>query len=202
VTGFFEPLPEPPKPERHRQPAWIGPPDNVLGAPVPMVVLLAKTEELAVVVAHPTAYPNGFELRLQVRARVEDFELDPVGYHPRGRGRGEDAFRFGLQFSDGRKATSVGRPLSGSDSEPEPPRLIMRGGGGGGGSWDHGWWVWGLPTPGPLAFVCTWPAKGLAETRVEVDAGPILEAAARAEELWPGGEPSRGSGGWTTYAGG
>lgn len=199
--SFFEPPPPPPKVERQPQPEWLGPPDNVLGVAVPLVVLLAKTDELAVVVAHPTAYPTGFEFRLQVRARAADHELDPFEYHPHRRG-GEDAFRFGLQFADGRKATTVGRPLARPDEPPEPPRLIMRGGSGGGTRWDHGYWVWGLPTPGPLAFVCSWPAKGLAETWVEVDAQPLLAAAARAEELWPGGEPDAGSGGWTTYAGG
>lgn len=201
MTGFFEPPPEPPAPERHRQPAWLGPPENVLGVPVPLVVLLAKTDELAVVVAHPTAYPTGFELRLVVQARTAGAELDPFAFHPRPGGHGEGGFRFGLQLSDGRKATNAGRPLP--DGEPEPPRLIMRGGGGGGTRWEHGWWVWGLPTPGPLAFVCSWTARGLAETRVEVDAGPILEAAARAEELWPPApEPEPGPGSWTAYAGG
>jgi hypothetical protein len=46
-------------------------------------------------------------------------------------------------------------------------------------------WVWGLPPPGPLAFVCEWPARGIPETRVEIDAGLVLEAAGRAVAIWP-----------------
>jgi hypothetical protein len=45
-------------------------------------------------------------------------------------------------------------------------------------------WVWGLPPPGPLAFVVEWPARGIPETRAEIDAGLVLEAAARAVPIW------------------
>jgi hypothetical protein len=47
-------------------------------------------------------------------------------------------------------------------------------------------WVWPLPPPGPFAFVCAWPARGIAESRAEIDAGSILEAAGRALTLWAG----------------
>jgi hypothetical protein len=46
-------------------------------------------------------------------------------------------------------------------------------------------WVYGLPPPGPLAFVVEWPARGIAETRAEIDAGLVLEAASRAVPAWP-----------------
>jgi hypothetical protein len=45
--------------------------------------------------------------------------------------------------------------------------------------------VWPLPPAGTLAFVCEWPLRGIVETRAEIDAAPILEAAGRAEVLWP-----------------
>jgi len=46
-------------------------------------------------------------------------------------------------------------------------------------------WLWPLPPPGPLAFVCEWPKKGIGERRVDIDASVVLDAAARAEPLWP-----------------
>jgi hypothetical protein len=46
-------------------------------------------------------------------------------------------------------------------------------------------WVWPLPPAGPFAFVCEWPSRGIAESRAEIDAGLILEAAGRAVTLWP-----------------
>jgi hypothetical protein len=36
-----------------------------------------------------------------------------------------------------------------------------------------------------LTFVCEWPALGIAETRVDLDAGLLHAAAARAVRLWP-----------------
>ena len=50
-------------------------------------------------------------------------------------------------------------------------------------------WVYGLPPPGPLAFVVEWPARGIPETRVEFDAGLVLAAAARAVRIWPDQPP-------------
>jgi hypothetical protein len=46
-------------------------------------------------------------------------------------------------------------------------------------------WVWPLPPPGPVTFVCAWPRWEIPESRTDLDAGPILEAAARATDLWP-----------------
>jgi hypothetical protein len=37
-------------------------------------------------------------------------------------------------------------------------------------------WVWPLPPAGPFALVCEWPSRGIGETRVEIDAGVILES--------------------------
>jgi hypothetical protein len=48
-----------------------------------------------------------------------------------------------------------------------------------------GHWVWPLPPPGPFTFVCEWPARAIAESGAEIDAGSILEAAGRAVTFWP-----------------
>jgi hypothetical protein len=49
---------------------------------------------------------------------------------------------------------------------------VLHQGGGGGGSGAFEWhdWLWPLPPPGPLVFVCAWPALALPETRTELDA--------------------------------
>ena len=62
--------------------------------------------------------------------------------------------------------------------------LREHGGGGGGTAWDTEYWLWPLPPAGPFAFVCEWPARGIAESRAEIDAAAILEAAGRASTLW------------------
>jgi hypothetical protein len=99
--------------------------------------------------------------------------------------RTDELLRFGVQFADGRKATNLDRPSYDPDREPDRPVLNQHGGGGGGLAWDMGHWVWPLPPPGPFTFVCEWPARGIAESRAEIDAGSILEAAGRAVTFWP-----------------
>jgi hypothetical protein len=200
VADFFELPPLPPEdeeePDELRQPEWMGPPRNVLGAAVPLRLVLARTEEVAVAVTDATAYPTGFELRLVMRSRAAgyggpgDDPFEPGlmwGIHRRrGRGRAEpppDFLRFGLAFADGTKATNLG---GFPDPEGEPAGRVLMGGrgGGGGGSWEMEYWSWPLPPEGALAFVCEWPAKGISLTRAEVDARIVLDAAARAEVLW------------------
>ena len=203
MAAFFEPppLPEDEEPEDLSQPEWMGPPRNILGAAVPIRLVLARTDEVAVAVADATAYPTGFELRLVTRARTTDYgsgddPFDPATMwrmrHPPGRGELPPEFlRFGLEFADRTKATNLG---GFPDPEKDPgARVLMQGsGGGGGGSWETQYWCWPLPPEGPLAFVCEWPAKGIALTRAEVDARIVLDAAARAEVLWD--DPGPGAG--------
>jgi hypothetical protein len=194
VAGFFEAPPPPPEPpeDLYRQPVWAGPPDNVIGAAAPLRVVLARTDEVAVAITGATAYPTGATLALAVRLRTP--REHPDFFHAflhRARGADPaDLFKFGVQFSDGRKATTLHEHAAFAESEPAQPVLSPRGGGGGGRAWSWDLWLWPLPPPGPLVLVCKWPAQGIAETRVDLDAAPILEAAARAEELWPDGGAS------------
>jgi hypothetical protein len=99
-----------------------------------------------------------------------------------------DSLRFGVQFADGSKATA-GRPRRPGDTL-SPPELILRGSTGmGGRSMDTTMWMWPLPPPGPLEYVCEWRAEGIELTRREFDAQLILDAAAQVEELWPDERP-------------
>jgi hypothetical protein len=41
-----------------------------------------------------------------------------------------------------------------------------------------------LPPPGPLAFVCVWPERGIPPSRLEVDGAVIRNAADTAVTLW------------------
>jgi hypothetical protein len=47
---------------------------------------------------------------------------------------------------------------------------------------DGRWWVWPLPPPGRLDFICR---LGEAETRLSIDAQPILDASHRSTQAWP-----------------
>jgi hypothetical protein len=199
VSDFFEPPPPPPEPEReYRPPPWIAPPGNILGTALPLQLVLARTDAVAVAVQRATAYPTGVESMVSVRRRGKGrtaLEEPPLGFHHELGGKlMDDVLRFGVQFSDGRKATSLGGFPRPHDKEPSHPVLTPCGGGGGGSRWDFGFWLYPLPPPGPLALVCEWPSEGVPLTRVEIDASLIREAAENANELWEdeGGSPNTG----------
>jgi hypothetical protein len=212
--SFFEVPPPPPTPESEpteRKP-WWGPPDNVRGGVVALELTIGRSEQAAITVGAATAYPEGFEFGLAIRIRepLAEARLDPLMFHHRRRRGAEpgdelpaELARWGIEFSDGRKATNL-RPFpsefGGIEEQPDGPVLMSGGGGGGGSRWEQSCWVWPLPPAGPLAFVCEWPAGEIPLSRVEVDARSILEAAGRAEVLW---EPDAGAGrsGGTGYGG-
>jgi hypothetical protein len=165
----------------------------VLPGVVAVELLIAGNQAAAVYIGRCAAYQEGFEFELRVIASGSDpsVELDPSlngVYHRPGRPPGssyEEMLRFGVEFSDGRKATNVGGRHPLSDDEPTEPVLQGQGGGGGGLRWRQDFWMWPLPPPGPLSFVCEWPAAGIPLTRAQVDGQALIDAAARAQQLFP-----------------
>jgi len=194
VHDFFEPPPPPPaseEPEPPPTPPWFGPPRGILPGVVALELVLARTDRAAVCVSRIDAYPAGFEfVVLTLAAPGQRDDLDPMLFGPRRhRGRGgnglpADMLRIGVEFADGAKATNT----AGYHTGEHPPRgPVMRdgGGGGAGGDWHQDEWVWPLPPPGPLAFVCEWPTAEIPLSRVEIDAQTILDAATRAQAIFP-----------------
>jgi hypothetical protein len=173
-------------------PAWWRPPADVVPGVTPVELLLARTEQRAIGLTGIRAYPNGFAFTLSVRLRQvvagEQTSFGMFGGNVDPSGEFADYYlRFGVQFADGRRATNLRRHLRGLEAEEARPPLLSGMGGEGrdGRVWDHDYWVWGLPPPGPLAFVCEWPARGIGESRVQVDARLVLDAAERAVPIWP-----------------
>jgi hypothetical protein len=188
--------PEPPEVD-FRRPAWTQPPEDVVPGVAPVELVLARTAERAIGLTGIRAYPNGFACTLHLRLRevipgeqslfgmfgMFDMlgELDPAGE------LGDYYLRLGVGFADGRKATNLDRRRDVEDGPPpDPPALrLTRWEGYDILSQEVDLWVWGLPPPGPLAFVCQWPARRIPESRVKIDAALVLEAARRAEAIWP-----------------
>jgi hypothetical protein len=220
LVEFFEPPPRPPRPHKppRRTPEWFAPPDNVAPGVAALELMLVNTGEFAMYVSTVLAYPNGFELTLLMRARQEFAdereEFWPMGmsmrrWHAYRGGAATDAIppellRFGLQFSDGSKVTNVGSsPFPTAfdeeigDKPPRGPTMMQQGGGGGGASYEQTYWVQPLPPAGELVFACEWPQRQIPLTTATIDADVILEAAARAVELWPAAEPSEEWGGFS-----
>jgi hypothetical protein len=198
-VGFFDdlkPPPGPPEPEPET-PEWLSAPDGWIGAVVPVLELLGRSDEAATCISRIVAYPVGFEVTLDAftrslsRAYAFDAMEDWHEEHPP-----PQLLRYGVEFADGRKASNVGGMFGGTvyamsaTDEPalDPSKdisLVPGGGHGGGRHSRQELWVWPLPPPGPVAFVCEWPQYGIQETRVSVEATLIREAAERAEEIWP-----------------
>ena len=194
--SFFEP-PVRPTAEVARAkvvspPAWIAPPHNVLPGIAPVRLIVARTHETVVAVVGIQVYPAGFSFTLSLRLRnlsVREEQRLPYLFDstdPEDDPLAGDFLRFGVQFADGRKATTLEHPPSNPEGQaPDRPVLREHGGGGGGAAWDMEYWLWPLPPAGPFAFVCEWPGRGIAESRAEIDAQLILEAAESAVILWP-----------------
>jgi hypothetical protein len=205
-VSFFEP-PEPPpdspEPAFERKPWWTVP-TNELGVSTGLRLVLARTEDAVVALLDAVAFTEGVAFTLSVLRR-RPFEIDP--FHHRStsscrvgrpvRSSRPSSLRFGVQFADGRKATTTGgRAVPAEGDPPRGPLLFPSDGGGGGDRWDQSFWLWPLPPPGPVSFVVEWPSEGIEVTRHEVDAEPILEASKSSTRLWP--ESPKGGGGTST----
>ena len=194
MSGFFQPppVPWPAQAEWTAVPPWTGRAHGVpLGAAV-SELRLASSDHAAVYVSYIDAYPEGFELEIRTSTNIAYRELgregdgpDVFGRHWPMVGEQRDALppqllRIGVQFADGRIATNIGghdRPVDG------PVLTPLRGGGSGSGDksdFHQGYWIWPLPPAGPVGLVCEWPSTEIAQTRQEVDAQVLLDAAARA----------------------
>ena len=90
-----------------------------------------------------------------------------------------------MQFSDGRKATTVRWWSQLSRGEPTGPLLVEAGSSAGDRNWDGEFWLWPLPPPGTLTFAIEWPSEGLHLTKHDVDAALFTEASKQSEALWP-----------------
>ena len=189
----------PPRPERPlnvpKMPDWIHKPSDETGVLIPRAAVIARSKQALVALAGFHVYSKGIDILLMLRTLSEFVLDDPTGVRELMRRRidptkndslPDTIFRFGVEFSDGRVATSLDRNWFEPDWQTKPPPSIHLGitGGGGGAAFDWQMWLWPLPPPGALTFVCEYPQVGIALTRYEVDAAPILEAASQSIKLW------------------
>ena len=166
-------------------------PPNLFGVSVPLNLVVARTDDVAIALSSAVVYPNGVELALVGRRRtvgppplllssvVDDEDEEPEGSELRAH-----ALSFGIEFADGRTAATPRLPSrTDGPSREQSVLLLERGGRGTNLTWQTDYWISPLPPPGPLAFTCEWTAEGIA-SRVEVAADPLLEAARRVTPLW------------------
>jgi hypothetical protein len=180
--GLFERL----LPLRAGQP-WARP-QAVLPGPVGVELVLAHSDAAAVTITGLGGYPTGFDFWLRVMLRREKpfgRRIDPFVqlHHPRRR----EFLRLAVQFADGTMTSNLDQPpFDEPDAEPAGPLLVEDGGLVDLRRFDLSYWVWRLPPPGPVTFVCQWLACGIEDARAQIDAQRIRDAASRSVDLWPG----------------
>jgi hypothetical protein len=167
----------------HRS-AGSGPPQDEVGVLGLASFVLARTDDVAVAVRCVTAYSDGLRLSLVVlfadEQRAEDLDWAMQAYS-----RSPGRFRVGCAFSDGRRATT-GRTDAPDVEAPgdSSPRLLLLTSYATALTWTAEYWLWPLPPPGPLVLGCRWPDRRIPETLAQLDAGPLLLAAASSDPVW------------------
>jgi hypothetical protein len=165
----------------HRHPQ-SGPPGDEVGMLALSSFLLARTSEVVVAVRGITAYSDGLHLAVVVifadHARSEDLAYSLQEYS-----RSPGRFRVGVAFSDGRTATSGQRDAPDVE-KAGMAQLKLLGSAQQGLMWNGEYWLWPLPSAGPLVVGCRWPDRGIAETLVQIDPAPLLSAAASSRSVW------------------
>lgn len=186
--------------EPRRMPPWFGPPEDELGAVVPLGLVAARSESGVVALSHATVYSTGLALDVIAATRglsesqsnrlfheqhlFEEGEEPPAGF-----------LRIGLELPDGNRVSNLGgrmgrRRFMKPDEEPDGPVLMEHGGGGGSGGGGRvrmhpAFWLWPRPESGAMRFFCEWPVAEIPLSFVDLDAGELEASAGRAVRLWP-----------------
>ena len=167
---------------RHRQPQ-TGPPRDEVGVLALSAFVLARGDDAVVAVRGTTAYSDGLLLTVAVlfadEQRAEDLELSVQEY-----GRSPGRLRLGAVYADGRSATTGTHEAPGLVPPPSGAALVQQRSRTSALQWEAEHWLWPLPPPGELVLACRWPDRGIEETTVNVDAGPLLRAAATSTHVW------------------
>ena len=173
-------------------------PENEFGELVRVDPIVVRGSQAAVKVGPITGFASGFQISLVLLTREQDPFNDPFGQRAmaqlaaKGGDLPDDLFRVGVQYPDGRKATSLdhlSRMIDRAkdfDWEAEPSEPVMvPSGGGGGGRWQMDYWVWPVPpVSGDLNMVIEWPAKGIELTQAAIPASAVVAACEASKPVW------------------
>jgi hypothetical protein len=177
-------------PNDWEMPSWFGRPAGETGALVPLNRLLYRDSDTALTIGDVFAYSSGFGYHLGVFRRAEDI-ADPRDLKQQLDGATGSALTLAIEYADGRRASNQDRFR---DSRPPGIYLAVGGDGGSGTSMRLHHWVWPLPSPGVVSFTVSWPTRGIPETRIDLDATPILDASERSLRPWHAAESDRHKG--------
>jgi hypothetical protein len=191
---FFEkPDPKPQRQQRRRlrRDDEYSRPTLFVPTYLPEDVVLGLSEEAAVVMHGVACYPRGFAFSLETTSRYEvsyddEDEEDAHGPFRVWSGTRQPSAQFGIEYSDGRRATlAEGRRPLPREGRKDDITIWPGGGGSGGGHSTTDLWVRPLPPPGPVTFAVEWPSKGIDESLRQIDGRQFRDAAERATRVFP-----------------
>lgn len=171
------------------------PPSNELPAVVGVTAVLGRSSDAVIGLVGLQVFTTGLTLLLSSRLRIESRREDAhrlsrllLGVHPRPEDDAKGRLLLGVEYADGRMASTLlgGASWPGAFAEPDDDGLVLvpRGGSGGARQYDHRFWLSPLPPPGRLLVICSCSALGIEETTIELEGGAVIEAAARVQVLW------------------
>lgn len=173
--------------DRARRQRGVLTPANEVPVWLPWSAVLARTENVAVLLVGARLYTTGIQLDLSVRGRgnaLLDLHAAALG-RPNVNG---DVLCLGVQGADGFAATNVrARSVSGRAGTPS---LTSSGGGGSHGTVATSYLLHPVPPSGPVTMWCAWPVQGIEETATEFDGSALGELLEQVEVLWPEDEPT------------
>ena len=157
-----------------------GAPDDESGALLPVRMRLLAAPGASIVLGNLIAYSTGLEFMLFIR---HDPDLDPSWggcNHYYEDDDPDQCLRFGLQFSDGSRVTSLDSRRR--RAQKTPPSFLLR------ETWPGGnaqrWWVHPLPPAGPILLVLEWPVAARNRVTVQLDGDAIRAAASQSIRFW------------------
>jgi hypothetical protein len=164
-------------------------------------LLLARTDNVAIVLSEALVYRTGCLLVVEVATRQRNLNSDDwrdlfFAAQDEARmpsRRWEQVLRLGVRYPDGTTVTNLDSPFARKpDADPHGPPV------GPGLSWrpytGHGrqflphtqgvLWLWPLPPAESLQFAVEWPLAGIDLTIVELDGAELVAAATRSTGYW------------------
>lgn len=158
------------------------PPENTVAGVLPGVHVLARTDDVAVVLQTVRCYAEGLELEMRIALRTSRA----------GRGMRDETWEavqqawVGVELADGTRVVSP--PLRYGVEDPTDPSahtLQNFGGGGGGRTFTQSYWLAPAPPDGDVLVVVALPGLGLPESSLVLPGAALAAARAEAVELWP-----------------
>jgi hypothetical protein len=179
---------------------WFGPPEDELGAVVPLQLVIGRSENGVVAIPYAIVYSSGATFDVVALARgLTDAQSHRLFHEQHLFEEDEEPapglLRLGLELPGGERFSNLGgrrqrRRFLKPDTEPEGPVFIEHGGGGGSAAAGRvrlhpSFWLWPLPGQGAIRIFCEWPVVEIPLSDAELSGNDLAAAAQGVQQLWP-----------------